>query len=172
MHYRQWLALNDDQKMVYYLGLAECTVPLLHGSPHIAFIREALDACWHWLTHREIHPADFYHYFEDEETKDSLLMLMQDENDEVLLAAWICITESVGFILYNGFKHHHHVQPPSTEGFELSGEIFDSFAQNFQKIFPAVRTEQLETQMFALLAAAPDDIFDKDWVLARLNAAS
>ena len=80
MHYRQWLALNDDQKMVYYLGLAECTVPLLHGSPHIAFIRE--------------------------------------------------------------------------------------------KAFPAARAEQLETQMFALLAAAPDDIFDKDWVLARLNAAS
>ena len=169
MFFEKWLNLDNDRKAIYFLGLSEKSFLKLVTSTHADFIRESLTTGGTWIKHRTPHPSDFYHYLEDEEDKDSLVMLMQDDEDnDILLSSWICVATSVAFTLYIASEYHHEILPQTADCSEYN-KVFDCFYNNFSNLFGEQLAGNIEGKMLSLLEDGDARVFDKKYVITSLG---
>ncbi|AAU24215.1 Imm6 family immunity protein [Bacillus sp. GM2] len=128
--FQEWEELNDDLKSAYYLGLCEAIVPTLKQSNDFNFIKEALDACWKWLEHKNIEADDLYTYLENLDDT-GILTLMQLESNEDDLDAWICIADAISYTIYKAYKYQKDEYLPETIESIDSYELFEEFHSHF-----------------------------------------
>ncbi|MGI6833831.1 Imm6 family immunity protein [Bacillus paralicheniformis] len=128
--FQEWEELNDDLKSAYYLGLCEAIVPTLKQSNDFNYIKEALDACWKWLEHKNIEADDLYTYLENLDDT-GILTLMQLESNEDALDAWICIADAISYTIYKAYKYQKDEYLPETIESIDSYELFEEFHSHF-----------------------------------------
>ncbi|MBC2118059.1 Imm6 family immunity protein [Listeria booriae] len=125
--------INPNGQVALLLALSEKVSSKISNSKNFSIAREGLDACWKWLEEKEPVADDLYWYLENLDDT-GILTVMQTEEDEVKLKAWICIADAVAFTIKEAYDFQGDKYLPATiEAVDI--DTVEEFDTNFDDIY-------------------------------------
>ena len=130
MNFTKWEILNDDLKNIYFLGLCDTLIKDIEHYDCLTFVEKSLNSCWEWVRKKDIHPDDFVNYLADDETRDSMVILVQYKKYDKIRPHLTCIICALIFTLYRAYRMIKQTTTEIINEMTYDG-IYDDFFRNF-----------------------------------------
>ncbi|MBC1502177.1 hypothetical protein HB943_16365 [Listeria weihenstephanensis] len=125
--------ISSNGQVALLLVLSEKISSKISDSKNFAIARKGLDACWEWLEEQKIEADDLYWYLENLDDT-GILTVMQTEEDNEKLQAWICIADAVAFTIKEAYDFQGDKYLPATiEAIDI--DTVEEFDTNFEDIY-------------------------------------
>lgn len=125
--------LTELTKSVYLLALCDLVVDELSDSQGYEIAVEALEKCEEWVQTKNVEADQLYFYLENIDEND-IMSYMQMESEEKKEAAWICVANTLAYIVRTAYDYEEAVYMPETIEC-VDDKTIESFLMNFNKIY-------------------------------------
>lgn len=125
-------SLIEDAKAVYLLVLCDLIVDRISCSVGYDVVVEALEKCWEWIQSKNVDADQLYFYLENLDEKD-VMTYMQLEKSKNNEAVWICIANTLAYIIRAAYQYAEETYMPETIEC-VNDETIESFWLNLRKI--------------------------------------
>ena len=126
-------SLIEEAKEVYLLVLCDLIIDRISCSDGYEVAVEALEKCWEWIQSKNVEADQLYFYLENLDEKD-IMTYMQLEEVESNEAVWICIANTLAYVIRAAYEHAEETYMPETIEC-VDDETIESFWLNFHKVF-------------------------------------
>ena len=124
--------LTELAKSVYLLALCDLVVDKLFDSEGYEIAIEALGKCEEWVQTKNVEADQLYFYLENIDEND-IMSYMQMEREENKEAAWICVANTLAYIVRTAYDYEEAVYMPETIEC-VDDKSIESFLMNFYKV--------------------------------------
>jgi len=128
----RFLSLSSEQKVVFFIGIAERIIPLNKVDEHMFIAKEAINCCWCQIINRKYNGEVLYNYIDNEENGISIFAELC--NDEIESAVWNCIIDAIAFTSrysYDKEKVKFYPEPISLVDDELVEHMISCYSKCF-----------------------------------------
>lgn len=129
----RFYCLVEEAKEVYLLTLCDLIVDRISLSSGYEIVVEAIEKCWDWIRTKNVEADQLYYYLENLDEND-IMTYMQLEENEDNEAVWICIANTLAYIVREAYLYSGEAYIPETIEC-VDDETVESFWLNFHKIY-------------------------------------
>ncbi|WP_260450255.1 Imm6 family immunity protein [Listeria booriae] len=148
--------INSNGQVALLLALSETVSSKISNAKNFSIAREGLDACWKWLEEKKTVADDLYWYLENLDDT-GILTVMQTEEDEVKLKAWICIADALAFTIKEAYDFQGDKYLPATiEAVDIN--TVEEFDTNFDDIYELTSANKEKIMKYFLEVQANQQI--------------
>ena len=125
--------LSEEAKEIYLLQLCEVLVEKLANCAGYEIAVQAIEKCYEWIEEKSIDGDELYFYLENVDEND-IMTYMQIDKNEANEAIWMCIANSLSYIIKAAYQFEKQEYMPETIEC-VDEETIESFFDNIAKAF-------------------------------------
>ncbi|EUJ32209.1 Imm6 family immunity protein [Listeria cornellensis] len=158
--------ISSNGQVALLLVLSEKISSRISDSKNFAIARKGLDDCWEWVEEKKIEADALYWYLENLDDT-GILTVMQTEEDDGKLKAWICIADAVVFTIKEAYAFQDDKYLPATiEAVNI--DTVEEFDTNFEDIYDLASANK-EKIINYFLELQGDQRINKNDLLKNVN---